>query len=185
VEAKKALAQSGAKGVIVLVDNYIAVQNLEKMADKSGYDFSCEQKGETEYAVMLLAGDGKPAKDPSPLPNPTAADGGTTFLFTGDQIGISGEEAGKKLMKTFVYSLSQIAAPPETVLLMNAGVKLACGGSEVLGDLKALAERGTDIRSCGQCLTYYNLTEKLAVGKITNMLDIVETLTASARAITL
>jgi sulfur relay (sulfurtransferase) complex TusBCD TusD component (DsrE family) len=84
-----------------------------------------------------------------------------------------------------LYSLSQISAPPETVLLMNAGVKLACEGSDALDDLKALAERGADIRSCGQCLNYYGLSDRLVVGTITTMLDIAETLTASARTITL
>jgi selenium metabolism protein YedF len=182
VEAKKALAQPGTQEVIVLVDNAIAVQNLEKMAAGLGYGFSSEQKGEAEYAVTILAKDKDRQKLPVPQPVSCAA---TVFLITGDQIGISVEEAGKKLMKTFLYSLAQLPAAPKIILLLNQGVKLACDGSENLDDLKTLAGRGTDIRSCGQCLNNYGLTDKLLVGKVTNMLDIVETITSSAQTITI
>jgi selenium metabolism protein YedF len=189
VEAKKALAQKGTQGIIVLVDNSIAVQNLEKMATGLGYGFSSEKKGETEYAVSILVKDSESnsaivSQVNSEMASCSVVSDGVTFLLTGDQIGISGEEAGKKLMKTFLYSLAQLANAPKNILLLNQGVKLACEGSEVLDEMKNLAEK-TDIRSCGQCLNFYGLIEKLLVGKITNMLDIVETITSSAKTITI
>jgi selenium metabolism protein YedF len=186
VETKKALSQPGVEGVIVLVDNNIAVQNLSKMANGLGYSFSHEQKDETEYAVTILKGDadGKPLAVSQPE-TCSPVSGAVVFLITGDQIGISAEEPGKNLMKTFLYSLAQLPNAPGIVLLINAGVKLACEGSEVLENLRTLAGNGTDIRSCGMCLKYYNLTEKLTVGTITNMMEIVEILTGSARVITL
>jgi selenium metabolism protein YedF len=191
VEAKKALLQG--QDVMVLVDNAIAVQNLEKMASGLGHGFSYEQKGEAEYTVAIIAN--KSAAEPAscqvmaptaaPEAMPGAAAVNQIFLITGDQIGISAEEPGKKLMQTFLYSLAQLPKAPEIILLINAGVKLAAQGSDVLDNLKTLAEHGADIRSCGQCLTYYGLTEKLAVGKITNMMEIVEFLTSSRRVITI
>jgi len=189
VEAKKTLLQG--QDVTVLVDNSIAVQNLEKMAAGLGYGFSYEQKGEAEYAVTIIVKNAgrqptaacQPMTDSCPAEQPAA--GGVIFLITGDQIGISAEEPGKKLMQTFLYSLAQLPKAPELILLLNAGVKLAAQGSEVLDNLKTLAANGTDIRSCGQCLTYYGLTEKLVVGKITNMMEIVEFLTSSRRTVTI
>jgi len=193
VEAKKALQQG--QDVTVLVDNAIAVQNLEKMAAGLGFAFSFEQKGEAEYAVTILSKGGadggaecpacQAASRPAASQPAVGQTGGVIFLITGDQIGISAEEPGKKLMQTFLYSLAQLPTAPEIILLINAGVKLAAQGSEVLDNLKALAEHGADIRSCGQCLTYYGLTEKLAVGKITNMMEIVELLTSSRRTVTI
>jgi selenium metabolism protein YedF len=187
VEAKKILLQG--QDVIVLVDNSIAVQNLEKMAAGLGHGFSYEQKGEAEYAVTIMVKNS--AANPASCQvmqseaMPSDASGGVIFLITGDQIGISTEEPGKKLMQTFLYSLAQLPKAPEIILLLNAGVKLAAQGSEVLDNLKILAEHGADIRSCGQCLNYYGLTEKLAVGKITNMMEIVEFLTSSRRTVTI
>jgi selenium metabolism protein YedF len=197
VEAKKVLLQG--QDVTVLVDNSIAVQNLEKMAAGLGFDFSYKQQGDTEFAVtiMVKAGGCKPSSCQAAAPlaaSLAAADAvcgsggagtGVIFLITGDQIGISAEEPGRKLMQTFLYSLAQLPKGPELILLMNAGVKLAAQGSEVLDNLKILAANGTDIRSCGQCLNYYGLTEKLAVGKITNMMEIVEFLTSSRRTVTI
>jgi len=63
---------------------------------------------------------------------------------------------------------------PKAVIFYNSGVKLAVEGSEVLEDLKTLADAGVEIVACGTCLEFYQLKEKLAVGKIVNMLDIVE-----------
>jgi len=186
VEAKKILLQG--QDVTVLVDNSIAVQNLEKMAAGFGFGFSYKQQGESEYAVTIIvkkSGEQQAACClPLEAPQP-AAGGGVIFLITGDQIGISAEEPGRKLMQTFLYSLAQLPKAPELILLLNAGVKLAAQGSEVLDNLKILAERGADIRSCGQCLNYYGLTEKLAVGTITNMMEIVEFLTSSRRTVTI
>jgi selenium metabolism protein YedF len=186
VEAKKTLLQG--QDVTVLVDNAIAVQNLEKMSAGLEYDFSFEQKGEAEFAVIIKVKDqtGNPAAlQPCQETPPAAASSGIVFLITSDQIGVSAEEPGKKLIQTFLYSLAQLPAAPEIILLINAGVKLASEGSEVLDNLKTLAARGADIRSCGQCLNYYGLTEKLAVGKITNMMEIVEFLTSSRRTVTI
>jgi selenium metabolism protein YedF len=187
VEAKKTLLQG--QDVMVLVDNAIAVQNLEKMSAGLGFDFSFEQKGEAEFAVTIKVKvqTGNPAavlQQCQEAPTVTAS-GGIVFLITSDQIGVSAEEPGKKLIQTFLYSLAQLPAAPEIILLINAGVKLAAEGSNVLDNLKTLAANGADIRSCGQCLNYYGLTEKLAVGKITNMLEIVEFLTSSRRTVTI
>ena len=187
VEAKKALLQG--QDVTVLVDNSIAVQNLEKMAVGLGYGFSYEQKGEAEYAVTIIVKNtGAQSASCQVMQGeamPFDASMGQIFFITGDQIGISAEEPGKKLMQTFLYSLAQLPKAPEIILLINAGVKLAAQGSEALDNLKALAEHGADIRSCGQCLNYYGLTEKLVVGKITNMMEIVEFLTSSRKIITI
>jgi selenium metabolism protein YedF len=187
VEAKKALLQG--QDVMVLVDNAIAVQNLEKMATGLGHGFSYEQKSEAEYTVAIIvknsAAEPASCQVMAPTAAPLAVSDSQIFLITGDQIGISAEEPGKKLMQTFLYSLAQLPKAPEIILLINAGVKLAAQGSEALDNLKTIAEHGADIRSCGQCLNYYGLTEKLAVGKITNMMEIVEFLTSSRRTVTI
>ena len=184
VEAKKALSQPGVQGVIVLVDNIIAVQNLEKMAKGLGYGFSFEQKSEGEYSAVIFAKDSEGKPTAVTQPEQTAL-GGVTFFITGDQIGISSEEPGKKLMKSFLYSLAESPSAPESILLVNAAVKLAAEGSEAIDDLKKLGARGVKILSCGQCLGYYELTDKLAVGKITNMLEIIEILSSAQRTVTL
>ncbi|NOY12833.1 MAG: sulfurtransferase-like selenium metabolism protein YedF, partial [Deltaproteobacteria bacterium] len=64
---------------------------------------------------------------------------------------------------------------PDTILFVNSGVKLVCRGSDALEALNQLACRGVDIASCGLCLDFYRLKDQLEVGRITNMLEIIET----------
>ena len=48
--------------------------------------------------------------------------------------------------------------------------------SEVLEHLRILESEGVEILSCGTCLYYYHIKDKLAVGGVTNMYTIVDTM---------
>ena len=89
-------------------------------------------------------------------------------------MGNGDEVLGKILMKGFIYALTQLPKLPETVLLYNGGAHLSCEGSEALEDLKKLDREGVEILTCGTCLNHYGITEQLAVGRVTNMYEIVE-----------
>ena len=73
---------------------------------------------------------------------------------------------------------------PKALLFLNSGVKLTVETSALLEPIRALAEAGCQVLSCGTCLSYYHLEDKLAVGEATNMYTILE-LTRSARTLTL
>ena len=89
-------------------------------------------------------------------------------------MGEGAEELGKTLLRAFVFSLTQQDKLPKTILLYNGGAHLTCEGSPMLDDLKALEAEGVEILTCGTCLNFYGLTEKLAVGGVTNMYVIAE-----------
>ncbi len=72
-------------------------------------------------------------------------------------------------MKAFTFALTQQDELPQVILAYNGGVKLTVEGSPVLEDLRKLADAGVEIYSCGTCLNHYGLTEKLAIGEVTNM----------------
>ena len=61
--------------------------------------------------------------------------------------------------------------------------RLTTEGSLSLEDLKSMEAQGVQIMTCGTCLNYYGLTDKLAVGTVTNMYSIVETLAAADKVI--
>jgi len=58
-------------------------------------------------------------------------------------------------------------------------------GSPLLEDLCALDERGTEILACGTCLGYYELKDQLAVGEISNMYTIAETMLGAGKVVKL
>ena len=175
VKAKKAIAElKGAGQVEVLVDNEIAVQNLTKMAQQKGYGSAAEKKAEREYRVVFTVGD-IPAAEPEEAPA-CAPDArlDTVVAIGSDKMGVGEEVLGKTLMKAFVFALTQQDHLPKTVLFYNGGAHLTCEGSPVLEDIKALEAEGVEIMTCGTCLNFYGLTEKLAVGSVTNMYVIAE-----------
>ena len=57
--------------------------------------------------------------------------------------------------------------------------------TKLVEDLRELESRGTEILTCGTCLDYYGLKEKLAVGRVTNMYRIAEILTQADRLVNL
>jgi selenium metabolism protein YedF len=99
------------------------------------------------------------------------------FLGTGD------EALGAILMRSFLKTLLDIEIKPSRLILVNSGVRLSSEGSEVLETLRTLSEKGIEILSCGTCLDFYGLKEKLKVGRISNMYDIAQSLLEADRLI--
>ena len=178
VKTKDAIRQLGANGGVVetLVDNEIAVQNLTKMANQKGYGVESEKLGENEYRVVMTVGAGAdlPAEGEETVCVVPAGQKNTVVVVGADHMGEGEGELGKNLLKAFLYALSQQETLPRTILFYNGGAFLTCQGSLSLEDLKSMAVRGVEILTCGTCLNFYGLTEKLAVGGVTNMYDIVE-----------
>ena len=100
-------------------------------------------------------------------------------------MGDGSEELGKILIKGFIYTVSEYENLPKTIIFFNSGVKLTTEGSECIDDLKKLQAKGVKIVSCGTCLDYYGLKEKLLVGEVTNMYTIYETLYKSSKVISI
>jgi selenium metabolism protein YedF len=187
VKAKEVLAGRDAEGVVVLVDNVVAVQNLEKMAKGTGCGFSYVDDGNL-YKVTIAKGAGGAAVKPQDKRPGTAesSDGrGPVVLIAADSMGRGEDELGRILIKGFIFSLTQLNPLPEAVMFLNSGAKLTTEGANTIPDLKTLEEKGTGIFTCGTCANYYKLTEALAVGSIVDMLNIVNRLGKAASVITI
>ena len=98
----------------------------------------------------------------------------TVVAIAADTMGEGAEELGRTLLKAFVFSLTQQEKLPRTILFYNGGAHLTCEGSPMLEDLKVLEAEGVEILTCGTCLNFYGLTEKLRIGTVTNMYVIAE-----------
>lgn len=200
IETKKALKENGAP-VIVLVDNDIARQNVEKMANQLNLSVQVDKTDDGAFrlliqqvssevlgAVLNDASDAiynmienMPAAECVPcMPTNT---GKTVVVLSSNCMGTGDDTLGAALMKGFVYALTQLDNAPDTVLLYNGGAKLSVEGAETVQDLKVLEENGTEILTCGTCLNHYGLTDKLAVGEVTNMYAIAEKMSEAGKVI--
>ena len=106
------------------------------------------------------------------------------MLLTSDRLGSGDDELGALLMHNFLYSLARAEERPDRMLFMNGGVQLTCEGSDSLSDLRLLSEQGVELRSCGTCLDFLRLKEKLAVGEIGTMPDTVAAIASAEKVVT-
>ena len=109
-----------------------------------------------------------------------AAKKNVTVQISAETMGTGDDLLGKKLMKAFIFSLTQLEELPQTILFYNGGAHLTCEGSDSLEDLKNLADAGVEILTCGTCTDFYGITDKLAVGEVTNMYVIAERLSGAS-----
>jgi selenium metabolism protein YedF len=180
IEAKKALAEPDTDSVLVKVDNIVAVQNLEKMANGYGYGFSYTESAKDVYDIAINREGKKPpeleAEDIDPSIGATS--GGLAVVIGRNTMGEGAEDLGKILIKGFIYSLTELPTPPKYVIFFNSGAHLTTGGANTVDDLKKLEGKGTEVLTCGTCVNYYGLQDKLAVGAITDMYGITERMTS-------
>lgn len=169
----------------VWVDNDAAVENLKRMAAQKGRAASVQKESDF-WRVQIGEGD-QDAPQSAPQPGCGCAVMGADAVVAigNDTMGRGSEELGHALFKSFLYALAQLETPPRTMLFFNGGAKWTVEGSPSLEDLRELESRGTEILTCGTCLDYYGLKEKLAVGSVTNMYHIAEILTQADRLVNL
>jgi selenium metabolism protein YedF len=179
IEAKKALRKAAPGETLrVLVDNDVSRQNLEKMAAGLGCPSAYEVQGDGNILVSITA-----AAGPAAAPAVSGGGQGLVVAIGKNTLGAGDDELGAILIKGFIYSLTELETPPETLLFFNSGVRLTTEGSSAIKDLKTLEAQGTIISSCGTCLDFYKLKEKLAVGGVTNMYAIVAAQADAAKVI--
>lgn len=174
IMTKNALKDIEEGQVEVSVDNRISLENLQKMSKEMGYDYTVEESGDIFKIVINKMRESVELRE---------SEENTVVVIDSLHMGKGDAELGRILMKGFIYTLSEIEELPKTILFYNEGVKLAIDGAESLQDLKSLEERGVEILSCGTCLNFYGITEKLRVGSVTNMYTILERQTKATRVI--
>lgn len=174
IMTKNALKDIEEGQVEISVDNRISLENLQKMSKEMGYDYTVEESGDIFKIVINKMRESVELRE---------SEENTVVVIDSLHMGKGDVELGRILMKGFIYTLSEMEELPKTILFYNEGVKLAIEGAESLQDLKSLEERGVEILSCGTCLNFYGITEKLRVGSVTNMYTILERQMKATRVI--
>ena len=197
IETKKALKEMTEGMVEVLVDNEIAVQNLTKMAKQMKLNCSSEKVAVDHYVVHIevLRSSAEMIESQTSdnsLKNTASImeacsletiEENTIVVLSTNCMGEGDEALGKVLMKGFIYALTELDKFPKKILLYNAGAKLSIEGSDSLEDLKLLESKGVEILTCGTCLNFYGISDQLAVGSVTNMYAIAESMMEAIKII--
>jgi selenium metabolism protein YedF len=173
IQSRRAMAE--ADEVTTVVDNATAVSNVSRMAAREGFAVEVEEKDDGLYLQMRRKDD--PSAESAVLPAATGGVAGpVVVLISGNGMGRGDDELGGILIRSFLHTLEEVQPLPDTIIFLNAGVKLTIEGSLVVEDLEALEERGVEILACGTCLGHFGLKDKIVVGQVSNMYSIAEAL---------
>ena len=179
--AKKEI-DGGYQDLIVLVDNETAVENLTRLGNSAGMRVTTGENVDGRF--VRLTGEGKIVETPV-IACPATGSGYAVFIGK-DVVGAGDRELGYNLMKMALYTLAQGDSVPAHVLFMNEGVKLPAGEEQqVIDSLMTLLEKGTIILVCGTCLNYYGIADRLKVGTVSNMYDILGAMQRADKVITI
>lgn len=174
IETKKLLEEYEV--VETTVDNLIATQNLAKLAEQMNYDIDTKKISDEEYIVTIS---GKGIKEVKVI---NTLDDSYVVVINKSIMGHGSEELGKKLMKSFIYTLTEQEILPKKIIFYNEGALLVDKTrSHVLKELQELEKNGVEIMCCGACIDYYKV--ELAVGNSSNMYFIVEDMRTANRVV--
>lgn len=159
----------------VVVDNIASAQNLEEMAEQMNLPSQKIQQG-TDYVVSLFVKKSFFVPQYDEVKKDETLKIKTSFIVVIDSefMGRGDEQLGANLLKSFIYTLASSEELPTKIIMYNSGVKLAIDGSAVLTDLKKLQNVGVEIFVNDMSLEYYGLKDKLAVGKLISMSDLIK-----------
>lgn len=169
VTTKQALDQLKEGELTVIVDNPSSCENVERFARAQGCATEIEKK-EQDFYVHMRRSESKNEEEGGEKVKKVVV------YINSDLLGVGDEALGSFLMKAFLKTLNDLKTKPTRLILINSGVRLAAEGSRVLDSLTALSENGMEIVCCGTCLDFYKLRDKLTVGTISNMFDIIQSM---------
>jgi selenium metabolism protein YedF len=183
VMAKKAIVDNDY--IIVTVDNPTAMENVRRLGAKLGCSIQIDNTSDNCFDIHLTRSkdidiDASQKDDviscgiqKTPL----------VAVISSETMGSGDDALGKTLMKAFIHTLLQSDELPEKILFYNSGVKLAANDSDVLDDLKTISDAGTELLLCGTCVNFFEISESIGVGKLTNMFEIVSIMSSSSRIV--
>jgi selenium metabolism protein YedF len=181
INTKNAL--QGATGPVrVIVDNEASCTNVRRFAESQGASVVIAEQG-GELHLTIEPGHHEPAAEAPPIVCSTTAARNTVVYVSSEGMGRGDDNLGGVLMEAFLDTLSQFKGELSHVVFVNAGAKLAVDGSPVLAQVRQLEELGVQVLVCGTCLNHFGIKDKLAVGSVSNMYAIIETLSKAERII--
>ncbi|WP_299081230.1 sulfurtransferase-like selenium metabolism protein YedF [uncultured Fretibacterium sp.] len=181
----RAAVEKGAAELEVLVDNAVAVSNVTRFLEGQGFRVQHRENG-GEFKLTARRDGAAASVGSAPAAGPAPCNRGgarLAVLVAGKTLGREDKELGEVLIKGFLGTLSKLETPPAVLALMNEGVKLALPDASTCDHLKDLERAGTKILVCGTCTNHFGVTERVGVGTVSNMFEILEAVTGADKVL--
>ncbi|MBN2695831.1 sulfurtransferase-like selenium metabolism protein YedF [bacterium] len=154
---------------LVTLDSEISVLNVERYLKNIGAVYEIEEDNSGLFSIFVEVNKKSVQSENSD---------GYLFYIASDKMGDGDPDLGKMLLKTFITQIKNLQQLPEKVIFLNSAVLLLTN-SIISDELKELESKGVEIYFCGTCSEYYSVTSEISVGKVSNMLEIMEFLRKS------
>ncbi|MBQ9876827.1 MAG: sulfurtransferase-like selenium metabolism protein YedF [Campylobacter sp.] len=174
IKTKEALKSAKiGESIEIILNETAAIENVKRFLQTNGYEPSITQNGSEATFKIQKTGD---------LKNENAENfcdinhKKSKVVFLNEESCGSGA-VGKNLLSKFLGSIANLQDKPKMIICVNNAVFMTTNRShESFGVLKNLENLGIEILSCGSCLEAYKLVDKLAIGRMSNALEIMEIL---------
>lgn len=188
---KQLVAAKENETFIVLVDNETAKENVERFLSDNGIEFSVEEQ-DGVYCLTVTKNQAvlnRPkAEEYCPIPSSKTSDSQPSdsnyvICFKNDKMGTGDDDLGGILVKGCINTIEEMETLPSAIVFYNGGVKLTLDNSAVVETLQKLEQSGVKILVCGTCADYFGVKDQVKAGVISNMYDILETLTSARHVV--
>lgn len=108
------------------------------------------------------------------------------LVFNSDGMGVSANQGLRELLASrFLALIADAGTLPAAVCFYADGVKLVCEGSPLLAALHELEQRGVHLVVCKTCLDTLGLADRMRIGIVGGMTDIITAMWQADTVITL
>jgi peroxiredoxin family protein len=126
------------------------------------------------------------AATPAAMPATAAADlSDAVVVIANAGLGQAEPALSGRMLGTWLRTVAELRMRPRALAFYTAGVTMVADDSPVLAELRALAQAGVPVIACRTCLEFYGLLDRVAVGEVGNMAQIVELQAQAAKVVTL
>ena len=189
LHVRKALEGGSPIKVVVVVDNEAARQNVSRFLEHQNYLVTSNEQG-SDFRVFGTKGEGEVPSHNQNSPTPSADHASVSnkkimVLITSAHLGHGDDGLGDMLMFNYIKTLKEMGPDLWRVYFVNTGVNFTAEGSEAVPILQELTQNGVQVFACGACLAYFHILDKIQVGEVTNMLEIVTSMRNADSVITI
>lgn len=174
IETKKCLESKNVQEIEVILDNSASMENVKRFLTSHNYKTSADQKGDIYYVRGVLEQKNKIASKESKK---------VLVFIDGETMGRGNDTLGEVLMGAFLKTLNELEMKPWRIIFINSGVKLVSHESKYVDILKELEGSGIEIISCGTCLDFFDLKNKMGAGRVSNMFEILSSFNEATNVI--
>lgn len=185
IETKKALKEIGKDEALrIITDSETSVKNVTHYLEDNSMDVSTVKSGDA-WEITVNKGD-EDIENTQPeayCSSPVEKDNSYVVVYAKDRLGEGSHELGNALAGAMINTMNEMDTLPTKIIFMNSGINLTIKGSFVLPQLKELEQKGVEMIICGTCLDYFDKMDDLAVGRISNMYEIMESMLNAGKVI--